>query len=256
MSDRDTEFRSELMTILHNDKKELTSIYIRVPDNLISGSIVELLKQKGFKYYDFDVNDSMFVYYLWTGNGPDKVPAVCTSIGGACMAVKSPDGKSVLLIKENVGTDAIWKLPGGAIDLRETFVDGAMREAEEETGVKINKLADIYLLGGYTKGDARSGGRNDQFLCFGAKASTKMLGENDGEAIECRWFGLAKLREEMKKNKNNVVNADHHARAKVELVFSGVKELFNWRDLNWTCSYQNDGLHVRKLPNGVWTYKI
>ena len=256
VSDEDTDFKTELTMILDKYGHALNSIYVRVPDRIISGSIVVLLKNNGFKYYDFDTNDNMFVYYIWTGRGSDKVPEACTSIGGACMAVKSPDGKSVLLIKERFDTNTIWKLPGGAVDLRETFVDGAIRESEEETGVKINKLAGFRLLGGYTKGDARPGGRNDQFLCFGAKASTKILGENDGEALECRWFGLAKLRSEIKKNKNNVINADHHARAKVELSFSGRKELFNWRDLNWACTYQDDGLHVQKLPNGVWTYKI
>ena len=254
LSQNDINFESELERLVYNDNDTLNAIYIRIPDNMISGNIIETLRQKGFKYYDFDSECNMFVYYIWTGPGHDKVPTVCTSIGGACAAVKSPDGKAVLLIKEKVGDEILWKLPGGAIDLRESFVNGAIREATEETGVEINKSADIYLLGGYSKGDARPGGRNDQFLCFGMRASTKILKQNDGEAIECRWFGLTKLRSELKKKCNNVISPKDHARSRIEILLAGTKNLFNLRDLNWACSYYDEGLSVKRMSNGVWVY--
>lgn len=51
----------------------------------------------------------------------------------------SPDGGEVLLIKRrwNPFKDW-WALPGGHVDTNETFIEAAVREAREETGIDVS----------------------------------------------------------------------------------------------------------------------
>ena len=98
------------------------------------------------------------------------------------------------------------------------------------------------------------GGRNDQFLCFGAVAETKKIGTNDGEVMECKWFGLTKLRSDMKKARKHIINEGHHVKSRVSLPVSGKYETFGWQDLKWACSYYGDGLKVDLMSTGVWVY--
>ncbi|MFA6249917.1 MAG: NUDIX hydrolase [Candidatus Shapirobacteria bacterium] len=45
----------------------------------------------------------------------------------------------ILLIKE---ADGRWELPGGGLEVGETFVEGLRREIKEEIGVGITKVSD------------------------------------------------------------------------------------------------------------------
>lgn len=64
-------------------------------------------------------------------------------VGVGIMLVRE---KSLLIIKRKYNPDeGYWSIPGGHLDLGERVEDGAVREAEEETGfkTKITKLAGI-----------------------------------------------------------------------------------------------------------------
>ncbi|MCC3861329.1 NUDIX hydrolase [Pseudemcibacter aquimaris] len=51
------------------------------------------------------------------------------------------NGEKILLIKRNKEPKAAeWSIPGGAQDLGETLTECAMREVNEETGIKIENI--------------------------------------------------------------------------------------------------------------------
>jgi protein-L-isoaspartate(D-aspartate) O-methyltransferase len=91
----------------------------------------------------------------------DPVPAEVTYAGkrqpsphaltGAGVVVTDPDGR-VLLGWSRRG---VWELPGGKNDAGEGFVDAAVRELEEETGLKATKARLLALLMDSTHGIPR-----------------------------------------------------------------------------------------------------
>lgn len=66
------------------------------------------------------------------------------SLVPAVTVVVARDDGAILLIRRT--DNANWALPGGAIEMRESVAAAAVRETEEETGVKceITGLAGIY----------------------------------------------------------------------------------------------------------------
>jgi len=82
------------------------------------------------------------------------------TLGASVLAVD--DGGKVLLIRQTYGT-ATWKLPGGGVKRRESFVQGALREAREEVGLELTPSGRLVLLGVYTK---RTGGWIDHVAVF------------------------------------------------------------------------------------------
>ena len=57
------------------------------------------------------------------------------------------DGSEVLLVEKSVGPFAgLWGVPGGKIELGETRIEAAHREAREETGLEI-EIGDVIWLG-------------------------------------------------------------------------------------------------------------
>jgi 8-oxo-dGTP diphosphatase len=57
---------------------------------------------------------------------------------------RSPSGTSLLLIqRKSEPFQGRWALPGGFVELDETLEEGARRELEEETGVKVARLEQL-----------------------------------------------------------------------------------------------------------------
>ncbi|MBD3218765.1 MAG: NUDIX domain-containing protein [candidate division Zixibacteria bacterium] len=67
-------------------------------------------------------------------------------IVAADLIVQYPDGKIILIKRKNDPYKDYWALPGGMVEEDETVEEAAVREAEEETGVKIElkKLVGVY----------------------------------------------------------------------------------------------------------------
>lgn len=96
-------------------------------------------------------------------------------------------GRHILLVKEGQGHDrGRWNLPGGKVELRESLIDAALREAEEETGhtVAIRSLCGVYR---YTH---RSGAPRLRVV-FWADVLGGEPACNGREILDVRWFELA-----------------------------------------------------------------
>jgi 8-oxo-dGTP pyrophosphatase MutT (NUDIX family) len=192
------------------------SVYVHIPEEVATPNAFKSLKREDFQFYRYDSNVRGFVYYKWLSDGPSKVPAACTSILGAQIIVRSPSGRNVLMISEPTAGTIVWKLPQGGIDLGEDIVDGALREAVEETGVRLPANPVVRLVGGYTQANARPGGIGNQMACIDVRASDDALGTSDGEALQVRWMSRRRLGAlYASARSSNTRDADHHFKARI-----------------------------------------
>lgn len=83
-----------------------------------------------------------------------------------------------------------WALPGGFVEENERLVDAAKRELQEETGLRINDLEQLY-----TSGDP---GRDPRgwtvSVVFLARVDVMTATAGD-DASDARWFALGELPE-------------------------------------------------------------
>jgi 8-oxo-dGTP diphosphatase len=77
-------------------------------------------------------------------------------IVAADLIIQYPDGKIILIKRKNDPYKDYWALPGGMVEEDETVEEAAVREAEEETGVKIELKR---LVGVYSEPDRDPRGR-------------------------------------------------------------------------------------------------
>lgn len=102
------------------------------------------------------------------------------------VAVQRPDGRILLVV--NALGDRRWSLPGGGVGRRETDSDAAVRELEEETGLKI---ASTSLISG---GDIDMHG-------YATPLYFANVSDNEADQLKIRktelqkyqWFSLEKL---------------------------------------------------------------
>lgn len=84
-----------------------------------------------------------------------------------------------------------WALPGGFLEDEEPLEEGAKRELEEETGLKISNLKQLQAFG--TPGrDPR--GRTISIVFYGHTTSQETVQGND-DAEEAQWFPVTELPE-------------------------------------------------------------
>ena len=103
---------------------------------------------------------------------------------------RKADILNVLLIKrKNEPFRNQWALPGGFLEEDETMQEGAKRELEEETGLKLEKLQQVGAFG--TPGrDPR--GRTISIAFVGLiDAEAKVKASDD--ALDAKWFSLNNL---------------------------------------------------------------
>ncbi len=61
------------------------------------------------------------------------------------VSVVAVEDSKILLVKHRKGSQQYWVLPGGRLEYGETFVDCAVRELKEETGLEIEVERFIFL---------------------------------------------------------------------------------------------------------------
>lgn len=94
----------------------------------------------------------------WAGDVSDAEWALATydprRTHDVTLFILDPDGRIALIRKPHFA-DGVWRPPGGGIRPQEPFVDGAVREAREETGLDVT--VERYLVA--TRATFRNGGR-------------------------------------------------------------------------------------------------
>ncbi|WP_342351908.1 NUDIX hydrolase [Paenibacillus physcomitrellae] len=113
-------------------------------------------------------------------------------MNGSCVVLLDPNDRLLLQRRKDNG---LWGLPGGAMEIGESFEDTARRELLEETGLRAGRLKMLDLYSGkdlhfrYPNGD-------EVFLIFAAYLCTDYDGElqdEDDEVLEVGFFELKRL---------------------------------------------------------------
>jgi len=101
------------------------------------------------------------------------------------------EGVSVLLIKRKIEPFIHqWALPGGFIHNDESLEDAVYRELEEETGVKINYLEQLYTFGDVHR-DPRQRVVSIAYFGLVKPESFKLFASTDVE--EAKWYNIKNL---------------------------------------------------------------
>ena len=101
------------------------------------------------------------------------------------------NGLQVLLVKRKYPPfEGMWAIPGGFVSVDESLEEAALRELEEETGVR-----DVYLEQLYTFGDVARDprGRVITVVYFAVVPSSAISPRAGDDATEARWWSVYDL---------------------------------------------------------------
>ncbi len=107
-----------------------------------------------------------------------------------CVVMTNEPLPKVLLIQRGAAPfkDA-WAFPGGFMNMNETTEECAIRELEEETGLKVDT---VHQIGAYSKVDRDPRGRTITVAYLAiVDSQKKVIGQDD--AANAEWFPITEL---------------------------------------------------------------
>ena len=112
------------------------------------------------------------------------------SVTADCVVITKEDTPQVLLIQRGFEPfKGCWAIPGGFMNMDETTEQCAIRELEEETGLKIS---DVRQIGAFSKVDRDPRGRTITVAYLAiVDAPLEVKGLDD--AAKAQWFPLSAL---------------------------------------------------------------
>lgn len=120
-----------------------------------------------------------------------KTQNIKVAVDAVVFGYTSKEGLSVLLIKRNIKPfKNSWALPGGLIGDDESLEEAVQRELNEETGVNINYLEQLYSFGKPGR-DPRN--RVISITYYGLVKPEAFELHADTDASEVAWFNIKKL---------------------------------------------------------------
>ena len=104
---------------------------------------------------------------------------------------KEVEPKVLLIERGDEPFKGCWAFPGGFMDMDETTEQCAIRELEEETGLKVSK---VYQIGAYSKVDRDPRGRTIT-VAYLTIIDKPMDVKGQDDAAKAQWFLLSALPE-------------------------------------------------------------
>lgn len=107
-----------------------------------------------------------------------------------CIVItKEPDPKVLLIERGDEPFKGCWAFPGGFMNMDETTEQCAIRELEEETGLRVS---DVHQIGAYSKvdRDPRERTITVAYLTI-VDAPIDVIGQDD--AVKAEWWPLSDL---------------------------------------------------------------
>jgi 8-oxo-dGTP diphosphatase len=102
---------------------------------------------------------------------------------------KGAEPQVLLVQRGNEPFKGCWAFPGGFMNMDETTEQCAVRELEEETGLKVNEVRQI---GAYSKPDRDPRGRTIT-VAYLAVIDTPVAVKGQDDAAKAEWFPLTAL---------------------------------------------------------------
>jgi 8-oxo-dGTP diphosphatase len=104
---------------------------------------------------------------------------------------KEVEPKVLLIERGDEPFKGCWAFPGGFMNMDETTEQCAIRELEEETGLKVSK---VHQIGAYSKVDRDPRGRTVT-VAYLAIVAAPMAVNGQDDAAKAQWFPLSALPE-------------------------------------------------------------
>lgn len=123
-----------------------------------------------------------------------EAPNANSLVPSVTAAVRDEEGRLLLIHK--IDNDR-WALPGGAMDLGESVADAAVREVEEETGVRVEVtgLVGIYTDPGHVMAYDDGEVRQEFSVCFHARVISGEPRQDGVETKAAKWVDVENIPE-------------------------------------------------------------
>ncbi|KAF0852709.1 mitochondrial Nudix hydrolase (Nudix_Hydrolase_12) [Andalucia godoyi] len=159
-------------------------LWLKIPT--AKSRLIPVAIENGFTFHHAHSEHAMLTKWIPEGVEENKLPHFATThlgVGGIVIN----EMKEVLLIQERyfLQHKAMWKIPGGSIDLGEDISTAAIREVFEETGIRTEfvELLAFRHLHGYNFG------RGDiYFVCSLRPIGSQVPNPDPAEISACRWM--------------------------------------------------------------------
>lgn len=109
---------------------------------------------------------------------PPQTPALTVDV---VIVAPGDRGKVVLVKRANEPFAGSWALPGGFVEIGESVESAAVREVEEETGLKVEILR---LVGVYSRPDRDPRGHNVSIAYLARYVSGSLAADTDASKAE------------------------------------------------------------------------
>lgn len=124
------------------------------------------------------------------------------AVTGDCIVItKEVNAKVLLIQRADEPYKGCWAFPGGFLNMDETIEQCAIRELEEETGLKVY---DVHQIGAYSKVDRDPRGRTITVAYLAIIDNPiSVLGQDD--AAKAEWWPLSAL-PQLAFDHNDIIN--------------------------------------------------
>ena len=171
--------------------------------NVLKRCGFRFLREDGNLWWEIELAEADYIKSLRRAIGSRKIILNCAG------ALVAKDGK---LLFQKRSDNGLWGLPGGLLELNETFAEAAVREVREETGLEIRLVS---FLGIFHNHDMMWP-NGDRAHTVGAYFTAEIVGGElrvDAESLELRFFAADEI--------PDLFAEDH--RAAVDAYFRGVR---------------------------------
>lgn len=145
---------------------------------------------------------------------PAKPSLIQVTVDAAVFGYSKTDGVSVLLIQRRYPPfKDLWALPGGFVKEAESLEEAVQRELEEETGIKVNYLEQLYTFGRPDRDPRQRIVSVAYFALVKSSLYQQLKASTDAEDV--RWFGIKKLPRLAFDHKEILTTATERIKAKI-----------------------------------------
>ncbi len=121
-----------------------------------------------------------------------KYPRPALTVDALVFAGNRQDGFSLLLIRrKNEPFKGHWAIPGGFVDMDETLEEAVVRELEEETNIRLEKMEQLHAFSAIDR-DPR---HRTVSVAFTGIIEARQQAKGGDDAAEAKWFSTNRLPE-------------------------------------------------------------